>query len=61
MIVTAIQKGNSVYVYGERNKLLFTQSGELHGYTGSSVSVKRGNTVYAYNDRGLLVSTHNAR
>lgn len=61
MIVTAIQKGNSVYVYGERNKLLFTQSGELHGYTGSSVSVKKGNTVYTYNDRGLLVSTHNAR
>ncbi len=61
MIVTAIQKGNSVYVYGERNKLLFTQSGELHGYTGSSVSVKKGNTVYTYNDRGSLVSTHNAR
>lgn len=61
MIVTAIQKGNSVYVYGERNKLLFTQSGELHGYMGSSVSVKKGNTVYTYNDRGSLVSTHNAR
>ena len=61
MIVTAIQKGNSVYVYGERNKLLFTQSGELHGYTGSSVSVKKGDTVYTYNDRGSLVSTHNAR
>lgn len=41
MIVTAIQKGGSVYVYGERNRLLFTQSGELHGYTGSSVSIKR--------------------
>ena len=41
MIVTAIQKGGSVYVYGERNRLLFTQSGELHGYTGSSVLIKR--------------------
>lgn len=41
MIVTAIQKGGSVYVYGERNRLLFTQSGELHGYTGSSVSIKK--------------------
>ena len=61
MIVTAIQKGNSVYVYGERNRLLFTKSGDLHGYTGSSVSVKKGNTVYTYNDRGSLVSTYNAR
>ena len=33
MIVTAIQKGNMVYVYGNGNKLLFTKSGELHGYT----------------------------
>ena len=61
MIVTAVQKGSTVYIYGERNRLLFTQSGELHGYTGSSVSVKKGNTVYTYNDRGSLVSTHNAR
>ena len=63
MIVTAIQKGNSVYVYGERNRLLFTQSGELHGYTGSSVSIKKGNMIFAfgYNDRGSLISTHTAR
>ena len=61
MIVTAIQKGNSVYVYGERNRLLFTQSGELHGYTGSSVSIKKGNMIYSYNERGSLISTHTAR
>lgn len=41
MIITAVQKGSMVYVYGEHNKLLLTKSGELHGYTGSSVSVKR--------------------
>ena len=61
MIVTAIQKGNSVYVYGERNRLLFTQSGELHGYTGSSVSIKKGNMIYSYNELGSLISTHSAR
>ncbi len=61
MIITAVQKGSMVYVYGEHNKLLLTKSGELHGYTGSSVSVKKGNTVYTYNDRGSLVSMHNAR
>lgn len=61
MIITAIQKGNSVYVYGEHNRLMFIKSGELHGYTGSSVSIKKGNTVYTYNERGSLVSMHNAR
>lgn len=61
MIITAVQKGSMVYVYGEHNKLLLTKSGELHGYTGSSVSVKKGNTVYTCNDRGSLISTHNAR
>ena len=61
MIITAIQKGSTVYVYGEHNRLLFTKSGDLHGYTGSSVSVKKGNTVYTYNDRGSLVSTHSGR
>lgn len=61
MIITAIQKGNLLYVYGERNRLLSTQSGELYGYTGSTVAVKNGNTVYTYNERGTLVSTHSAR
>ena len=49
------------YIYGERNRLLFTQSGELHGYTGSSVSIKKGNMIYSYNERGSLISTHTAR
>ncbi len=61
MIVTAVQKGTSVYVYGERSHLLFNKSGKLYGYTGNSVSVKNGNTVYTYNERGTLVSTHSAR
>ncbi len=52
MIVTAIQKGNSVYIYGEKSRLLFTQHGDLYGYTGSSVSIKRGSTIYTYNERG---------
>lgn len=61
MIITAVQKGSTVYVYGEHNRLMFIKSGELHGYTGSSVSIKKGNTVYTYNERGSLVSMHNAR
>jgi len=61
MIVTAIQKGNSVYIYGEKNSLLFTKGGELHGYTGGSVSIKRGSTIYTYDEHGSVVSTHSTR
>lgn len=61
MIVTATQKGNSVYVYGEKSRLLFAKNGNLYGYTGSSVSIKRGSTIYTYNERGSLISTHVAR
>ncbi len=49
MIVVAIEKGNGVYVYGERNQLLFSQMGELVGFTANSVSIKRGNLIH----RGL--------
>lgn len=56
-ITTAIQRGNSVYVYNG-SKLLFTQQGTLHGYTASTVSVKRtGITIYNYDEKGKLVST----
>lgn len=61
MISVAVQKGNTVYVYGERNQVLFTKSGTLHGYTGGSVSVLNGNTIYTYNEKGSTLSTHSAR
>lgn len=60
MIVTAVQKGKLVYVYGAGNRVLFSQYGELHGYTSSSVSVKKGNLIYTYNERGVVISTHHA-
>lgn len=61
MISVAVQKGNTVYVYGERNQLLFMKSGILHGYTGGSVSILNGNTVYTYNEKGSTLSSHSAR
>lgn len=61
MIDTAIQKGSSVYVYGNGNRMLFVKSGDLYGYTSTSVSVKHGNTVYTYNERGSLIGSHSAR
>lgn len=58
MIIVAIQQGNHVYVYKERNSLLFIKSGQLQGYTATTVSVKQGNTIYTYNDHGSLISMH---
>lgn len=58
MISVAVQKGSFVYVYDEKNHQLFSKSGTLVGYTGSSVSVKSGSFVYTYDDRGRQISVH---
>lgn len=60
MIITAIQRGTVVYVYGKGNSLLFSLNGELRGYTSNSVSVKRGPTINVYNEHGSLISSYNA-
>lgn len=56
MIITAVQKGNFVYVYGTGNRTLFSKIGELHGYTSNSVSIKKGNLIYTYNERGIQIA-----
>ncbi len=53
----AVQRGNYVYVYDERNHQIFSQYGELQGYTGSTVTVKRGNYAYMYNERGHQIGS----
>lgn len=58
MISLAIQRGNSVFVYNEKNNLLFCQIGILSGYTSNTVSIKKGRAVYTYNEKGALISTH---
>lgn len=61
MITTAIQKGSIVYVYGDGNRQLFNKTGELHGYTSSTVSIRKGNVVYTYNERGSQVGSSTTR
>lgn len=58
MISHAIQKGSGVYVYNEKNEMIFCKIGELYGYTSSSVSIKKAFCIYVYNDKGALKSTH---
>ena len=51
-IATAIQRGSRVYVYDDRKHELYSKSGELHGFTGSSVSVRDGNRIHVYDEKG---------
>jgi hypothetical protein len=62
-IVTAVEMGGFVYVYGEQNRVLCTiASGGgpgdgLKGYTSSSVSIQQGRFIYVYNERGQCIQT----
>lgn len=56
MISTAIQKGNAVYVYNERNGIVFIKNGELAGYTSSTVSIKQNHSIITYRENGSILS-----
>lgn len=56
-ISVAVQKGKTVYVYNERNSQLYSKSGELVGYTGSTVNVKRGSFIHTYDEKGRQISS----
>lgn len=55
-IGSAAQKGNVVYVYDEKGWDLFTRLGELHGYTGATVTIKAGGLLYTLDERGQQLS-----
>jgi hypothetical protein len=62
-IVTAVETGDFVYVYGERNRVLCTipsaggPGDGLKGYTSSSVSIQQGRFIYVYNEKGQCIQT----
>jgi len=60
-ISTAVQRGSTVYVYNEKNIQIGMHSGELHGYSGSTVSIKRGSTIYTYNENNMQISMQSTR
>lgn len=47
----AQQKGNWVVAYDENNRELWTRSGELYGYTSSTVTIKREGWLVMYNEK----------
>ncbi|TKW63707.1 MAG: hypothetical protein DI616_19235 [Paracoccus denitrificans] len=57
----AVKKGSFIYVYNEKNRQIFIKSGDLHGYTSSTVTVKNGAFLYTYNEKGQQVGVTSAR
>ena len=58
MITAAVQRDNYVYAYNEKGVQVFSQYGQLQGYTGSTVSVRRDNYVYVYDERGCQIASY---
>ena len=62
-IVTAVQRGSQVYVYGAGQRQLcsiYAGTGPndgLKGYTSSTVSVRRGSQIYVYDNQGRQISS----
>ena len=52
-IGTAKQVGTNVEVYDENGYFKFSHTGQLVGYTSTSVSIKiNSNTIYVYDENG---------
>ena len=52
MIALAKQEGSRVVVYDEKGHRMFSISGELAGFTGSTVSIKEGSRIVVYDEKG---------
>jgi hypothetical protein len=56
-ISTAVQRKDRVDVYNEKNDLVGSHLGKLHGYSNSSVSIRRNGAVDKYDENGLQISS----
>ena len=56
-ILTAIQKGEWVSVYNEKNQILWQKTGELYGFTSKNVTIKKGEWLSIYDEKGQIVTT----
>ena len=57
MIGYAIQKGNRVYVYDDKNNEITNKSGELLGFSSTSYVVKNGCQTNVYDEYGRILRT----
>jgi len=52
LIATAKQESSQVKVYDEKGNFLFSRSGELVGYTSTTVTIKDGSQNKTYDNKG---------
>lgn len=52
MIALAKQDGPCVMVYDENGSFMFSRSGELVGFTSTTVSIKNGGCITVYDEHG---------
>lgn len=63
-IASAIQRGTSITVYDEKNRILFGKTvpdksrDGIVGYTANSISIRFGSTVITYDAAGHQIATH---
>lgn len=58
MIGYAIQKGNRVYVYDDKNHEITNKDGELLGFSSSSYEVKKDHQINVYDEHGRILKTY---
>lgn len=56
MIAFALEKMGKVYVYSNKNVVMFTRPGTLIGYTNTTVTLKHEGATLTYNDKGLVIA-----
>jgi len=52
MIATAKQESSQINVYDEKGNFMFSRSGELVGYTSTTVTIKEGSQNKTYDSKG---------
>lgn len=58
MIGYAIQEGNRVYVYDDKNHEITNKSGELRGFSSTYYVVKNGHQVLVYDEHGKILRNY---
>jgi hypothetical protein len=51
-IAVAEERHGRVFARDDRGRLLFDRPGQLHGYTGSTLTVRRNNFLFGYDVNG---------
>ena len=57
MISYAVQQGNMVYVYDERNVMIANKEGELQGFTSTTFVVKKGRQINVFDEKCRILRT----